>query len=120
MLRRIGAFLLALICAAAAFAQSYHEGKILKWAIEPRNHIEGTTYNQLVYYIQIDNTVYQVTRKGLAPHGLKPDANLSSGKVVQCRINKDQMFIPGEKGKEVATASFATFSRAAQFIDFYP
>ncbi len=104
MKRRVSLLFAVLMCAAAVFAQSYQQGKILKWAIEPREHIEGTTYNQLVYYIQVGNTVYKVTRKGLAPHGLKPDANLSSGKVVQCRINKDQMFIPGEKGKEVKYA----------------
>ncbi len=104
MKRRVNALFAVLMCAAAAFAQSYQQGKILKWAIEPRNHIEGTTYNQLVYYIQIDNTVYQVTRKGPTLHAFKPDPNLSSGKLVQCRINKDQMFIPGEKGKEVKYA----------------
>jgi hypothetical protein len=101
MKRRVSLLFAVPICAAAALAQSYQQGKILKWAIEPRTHIEGTTYNQLIYYIQIDNTVYQITRKGPTLHGLKPDANLSSGKAVQCRIDKDQMLIPNEKGKQV-------------------
>jgi hypothetical protein len=77
-------------------AQSNQQGKILKWDIEAYGKHGNVTRNAAVYYIHIGNTVYQATRGTT-----KSDANLASGKQVQCRIEKDQMFIPDEKGKEV-------------------
>jgi hypothetical protein len=84
---------------ASAFAQSYQQGKILKWDIEPYGKRGGVTRNAAVYYIQVANTVYQITRGTT-----KPDPNLSSGKVVNCRTEKDQMYFPGDNGKEVKYA----------------
>jgi hypothetical protein len=84
------------LCAFAVLAQSYQQGKILKWDIEPYGKHGHVTRNAAIYYIQIGSTVYQVTRGTT-----KPEATLASGKQVQCRIEKDRMFIPGEGGKEV-------------------
>jgi hypothetical protein len=86
----------ALLCAGAVLAQSYEQGKILKWDIEPYGRHGHVTRNAAIYYIQIGNTVYQVTRGTT-----KPEDNLASGKQVQCRIEKDRMYIPGKEGKEV-------------------
>jgi hypothetical protein len=84
------------LCAVTAFAQSSQQAKILKWDIEPYGRHGNVTRNAAVYYIQIGNTVYQATRGTT-----KPEPNLSIGKQVQCRIEKDHLFIPDEKGKEV-------------------
>lgn len=81
--------------AFVAAAQSYQKARILKWDVEAYGKHGNVTRNAAVYYIQIDNTVYQVTRGTT-----KSEPNLSVGKQVQCRIEKDHMFIPDEKGKE--------------------
>jgi hypothetical protein len=52
----------ALLCAVTVLAQSYQQGKILKWGIEPYGRHGHVTRNAAIYYIQIGNTVYQVTR----------------------------------------------------------
>jgi hypothetical protein len=85
-----------MLFAVSVLAQSYQQGKVLKWDVEPYGKHGNVTRNASVYYIQIGNTVYQVTRGTT-----KQEANLASGKQVQCRIEKDHMFIPNEDGKEV-------------------
>jgi hypothetical protein len=95
-MRRVTLIFAIVLCAIAVFAQSYQQGKILKWDIEPYGKHGNVTRNAAVYYIQIGTTVHQVTRGTT-----KPETNLASGKQVQCRIEKDHMFIPDEKGKEV-------------------
>jgi len=85
----------AMLCVVAAFAQSYQQGKVLKWDTEPYGKHGNVIRNAAVYYIQIEKTVYQVTRGTT-----KPDA-LAAGLQVQCRIDKDHMFISGEKSKEL-------------------
>jgi hypothetical protein len=77
-------------------AQSNQQGKILRWDIEAYGKHGNVTRNAAVYYIQIGTTVYQVTRGTT-----KSEAHLAIGKQVQCRMEKDHMFIPDEKGKEV-------------------
>jgi hypothetical protein len=79
-----------------SYTQSYQQGKILKWATEAYGRHGNVTRNAAIYYIQIGNIVYQVTRGTT-----RPEADLVSGQKVQCRIEKDHMFMPGEKGKEV-------------------
>jgi hypothetical protein len=84
------------LCAVAVYAQSFQQAKTLKWDIEVYGKHGNVSRNAAVYYIQIGNTVYQVTRGTT-----KRESNLSVGRMVQCRIEKDHMFIPDEKGKEV-------------------
>jgi hypothetical protein len=56
----------------------------------------ATVRNGVVYYVQIDKTIYQITRSLT-----KPETFLVAGKKVQCRIEKDKMYLPDEKGKDV-------------------
>jgi hypothetical protein len=92
---KVGLFT-AMLCVFTVFAQSYQPGKILRWDVEAYGKHGHVTRNAAVYYIQVGSTVYQVTRGTT-----KPEANLNSGQQIQCRIEKDHMFIPGEKSKEV-------------------
>ncbi len=85
-------------------AQSYQQGKVLKWDIEAYARHGNVTRNAAVYDIQIDKTVYRVTRGTT-----KPEANLARGQEVQCRIEKDHMFMPGDKGKEVKFSIIGSF-----------
>jgi hypothetical protein len=99
MKRTVALLLLFLAFCAPSCAQSYQPGKILKWDTEAYGRHGNVTRNAAIYYIQVGNIVYQVTRGTT-----RPEANLVSGQQVQCRIEKDHMFIPGEKGKEVKFA----------------
>lgn len=85
----------AVFFAATLFAQSYQPAKILKWDVEAYGKHGNVTRNAAVYYIQVGDTVYQITRGTT-----KPEPNLPVGKTVQCRMEKDHAFIPDEKGKE--------------------
>jgi hypothetical protein len=84
-----------LICAVTISAQSYQTGKILKWDTQPYAKNAHMVRNGVVYYIQIDKTVYQVTRRTTTP-----DTNLVAGQRVSCRIDKNQMFISVGNAKE--------------------
>jgi hypothetical protein len=91
-------FLLALLSLGGTSCpqQTYQTGKILKWDTEPYSQSAHIMRNGVVYHIQVDKTVYQVTRRTT-----KPDTNLVAGQQVQCRVEKDSMFIPeGDRGKE--------------------
>ncbi len=90
-------FLLALLSLGGASEpqQTYRTGKILKWDTEPYSQSAHIVRNGVVYYIQVDKTVYQVTHRTT-----KPDTNLVVGQQVQCRVERDSLFIPGDRGKE--------------------
>ncbi len=92
-----------ILLASGAYAQSYQDGKILKWDTEPYGKHGNVTRNAAVYYIQVGTTIYQVTRGTT-----KSDSDLASGRHVQCRIEKDHMFIQSEKQKEVKYSIIGT------------
>jgi len=77
-------------------SQTNLEGKVLRWDTEAYGKHGHVTRNAAIYYIQIDKTVYRVTRGTT-----KPDSGLAPGQQVKCRIEKENMFIPGEKSREV-------------------
>jgi hypothetical protein len=76
--------------------QAYQTGKILKWDTEPYSQSAHIVRNGVVYYIQVGTTIYQVTRRTT-----KPDTNLVAGQQLKCRVDKDSMLIPDDRGKEV-------------------
>ena len=90
---------LFIICIGTVRGQSYQQGKILKWDTEPYSQNAHILRNGVVYYVQIDRTVYQITRRTT-----KPDTNLVAGQGVRCRVEKDRMFISAENGKETKYA----------------
>ena len=85
-----------MLLAVPIHAQTSQAGKILKWDTEAYGKHGNVTRNAAVYYIQIGDTVYQVTRGTT-----KPEPNLGSGQQVQCRIEKDRMFVSSGQGKEL-------------------
>lgn len=85
-----------LILAVPIHAQSSQTGKIIKWDTEAYGKHGNVTRNAAVYYIQIGHTTYQVTRGTT-----KPEAGLESGQEVQCRIEKDRMFVSNGQSKEL-------------------
>jgi hypothetical protein len=95
MSKKVAFVVLILAFCWSSSAQSYQQGKILKWDTEAYGRHGNVTRNAAVYYVQVGNVIYQVTRGTT-----RPEANLASGQEVQCRIEKDHMFIP-ENGKEV-------------------
>lgn len=87
--------MLALSLSAATYSQSSQQGTILKWNTEAYAKHGNVTRNAAVYYIQIANTIYQVTRGTT-----KPESNLASGMKVHCRIEKNQMYVAVGQEKE--------------------
>jgi hypothetical protein len=105
---RVAGVLLALflILPVAIQAQSSQTGKILKWDTEGYGKHGNVTRNAAVYYIQIEDTIYQVTRGTT-----KPEAGLVSGQAVQCRIEKDHMFVSIGQGKELKFSIIGSAAR---------
>jgi len=94
-MKNLAAVVVVLLCSISAFTQD-QRAKLLKWDVEPYGRHGNVTRNAAIYYIQVGNTIYQVTRGTT-----RPESYLVVGKPVQYRIEKDRMFIPDEKGKEV-------------------
>ena len=88
--RTLALVVLMLSFCLPASAQSYQQGKLLKWDTEAYAGHGDVTQKAAVYYIQVGIVVYQVTR-GSA----RPEANLVSGRPIRCRIEKENMFVPG-------------------------
>lgn len=86
---------LVLSLGATAYSQSSQDGTILKWDTEAYAKHGNVTRNAVVYYIQIANTIYQVTRGTT-----KPESYLASGMKIRCRIEKNQMYIAAGQEKE--------------------
>ena len=74
-MRNATLLLATMLFSAAVLAQSDQQGKILQWDIESYGKHGHVARNAAVYYIQIGNTVYQVTRGTT-----KPEISLASGK----------------------------------------
>jgi cytochrome c553 len=87
---------LMLLLSISVQAQSYQQGTIVKWDTETYGTTKFHPLNAVVYYVQVADTVYVVTRKNK-----KPESDLASGQEIQCRIDKDQMFVVDAQGKEV-------------------
>ena len=87
---------LMLLLSISVQAQSYQQGTIVKWDTETYASTKFHPLNAVVYYVQVADTVYLVTRKNK-----KPESGLASGQEVQCRIEKDQMFVVNAQRKEV-------------------
>ena len=96
MVLLLSAILVASALPSFASAQSYEQGRILKWNTEAYGKHGNVTRNAAIYYVRLGKTVYRITRGTT-----KPDPNLQVGQLVQCRVEKDHMFLRGEKGKEV-------------------
>ena len=77
-------------------AQSYQKGTIVKW----RTGADGSTkfhpLNAVFYYVQVADSIYLITR-----YNQKPENGLANGQEIQCRIERDQMFVVNGQGKEV-------------------
>jgi hypothetical protein len=84
----------AMLLAAPIHAQTTQAGKILKWDTEAYGKHGNVTRNAAVYYIQIADTIYQVTRGTT-----KPEPSLGSGQQVQCRIEKHQCSFLSDRAK---------------------
>jgi len=87
---------LMLLPSISVQAQSYQQGTIVKWDTETDGSIKFHPLNAVFYYVQVADTVYLVTRQNE-----KPESGLASGQEIQCRIEKDQMFLVNAQGKEV-------------------
>jgi len=69
-------------------------GTVVKWKSESYSQSAHIIRNQIVYTIKIGDIVYQVTR-----HNDKVE--FTNGQTVECRPDKNRMFITNDKGKEV-------------------
>lgn len=92
----VALMVLLLTACVQSRAQSSQTGRIVKWDTEASGRHGNITRNAAVYYIQIADTIYQVTRGTT-----KPEAGLASGQHVQCRIEKDHMFVSSGQSKEL-------------------
>jgi len=87
---------LMLLLSISVQAQAYQQGTIVKWDTETYGSTKFHPLNAVVYYVQVADTVYVVTREKK-----KPESDLESGQEIQCRIEKDQMFVVNAQRKEV-------------------
>lgn len=87
---------LMLLFSISVQSQSYQQGTIVKWDTETYGSTRFHPLNAVVYYVQVADTVYLVTRRNK-----KPESDLANGEEIQCRIERDQMFVVNGQGKEV-------------------
>jgi cytochrome c553 len=86
---------LMLLLSISVQAQSYQQGTIVKWDTETYGNTKFHPLKAVVYYVQVADTVYRVTRENK-----KPENGLASGQEIQCRIEKNQMFVVNGQKKE--------------------
>jgi hypothetical protein len=74
-------------------AQDYETGTVLKSEVRPYSQSSGTAGNQVVYFIQSGNTVYQI-----ANHSTKTE--MSVGQKIRYRVGKNHFYLLNEKNQE--------------------
>jgi hypothetical protein len=74
-------------------AQDYETGTVLKSEMRPYSQSADIAGDQVVYFIQAGNAVYQI-----ANHSTKTE--MSAGQKIKYRVGKNHFYVFNEKGKE--------------------
>jgi hypothetical protein len=74
-------------------AQDYETGTVLKSEMRPYSQSAGIAGNQVVYFIQSGNAVYQI-----ANHSTKTE--MSVGQKIRYRVGKNHFYLLNEKNQE--------------------
>lgn len=74
-------------------AQDYETGTVLKSEMRPYSQSPDIAGNQVVYFIQAGNAVYQI-----ANHSTKTE--MSVGRKIRFRVGKNNFYVLSEKNKE--------------------
>jgi uncharacterized protein (DUF1697 family) len=74
-------------------AQDYETGTVLKSEMRPYSQSSGIAGNQVVYFIQSGNVVYQI-----ANHSTKTE--MSVGQKIRYRVGKNHFYVLDEKNRE--------------------
>ena len=74
-------------------AQDYETGTVLKSEMRPYSQSAGVAGNQVVYFIQSGNIVYQI-----ANHSTQTE--MSAGQKIRYRVGKNHFYLLNEKNKE--------------------
>jgi hypothetical protein len=74
-------------------AQDYETGTVLKSEMRPYSQSAGIAGNQVVYFIQSGNIVYQI-----ANHSTKTE--MSVGQKIRYRVGKNHFYVLDEKNRE--------------------
>jgi hypothetical protein len=74
-------------------AQDYETGTVLKSEMRPYSQSAGIAGNQVVYFIQSGNAVYQI-----ANHSTKTE--MSVGQKIRYRVGKNHFYVLDEKNRE--------------------
>ena len=76
------------------YGRQYQQGKILYWTI--LSHGSHDTESTVIYRLEVGDGVSQIVQD--TKH---PEAHLAVGQQIQFRIDKNRLFMFGERGKEV-------------------
>jgi hypothetical protein len=76
-----------------AEAQDYETGTVLKSEMRPYSQSAGIAGNQVVYFIQSGNAVYQI-----ANHSTKTE--MTVGQKIRYRVGKNHFYLLSENNKE--------------------
>lgn len=86
-------FLFSFSSLGSVSAQTLESGRVLKWESRPYSQSAHITRNQIVYWVRVDRTTYQISRR-------HDKAEMVVGEQFKCRIEKAHFFVINEKGKE--------------------
>jgi hypothetical protein len=81
------------LLATVSEAQDFETGTVLKSEMRPYSQSDGAAGNQVVYFIQSGNVVYQI-----ANHSTQTE--MSVGQKIQFRVGKNHFYVLHEKNKE--------------------
>jgi hypothetical protein len=82
---------LTLLLATGAKADT---GNVLKWESKPCSQSAEITRNHIVYTVKVGGVTYQFARRSTK-------VEFTVGQVIECRADKNHLFVTNEKGKEV-------------------
>jgi hypothetical protein len=82
-----------LLLALVDFAQGAQTGTVLKWESKSYSQSAHIIRDHIVYWVQVGDASLQIARRS-------DKAEMAVGQHVQCRIEKDHVFVVNEKGKE--------------------
>jgi hypothetical protein len=78
---------------STALAQIVESGTVLKWESKSYSQSAHIIRNHIVYLVQVGDFNLQIARRS-------DKVEMATGQHIQCRIEKDHIFVRDEKGKE--------------------
>jgi hypothetical protein len=90
---RLAMLAILALASSRSLAQTYVTGTVLNWDARAYSQDSHGTQNQIVYYVRVKNTTYEVSRQ-------ENRVEFTPGQELYCSFHDSHLFVIRKNGKE--------------------